>query len=73
MYTDFLRSVPHSRHGRTLDAYTDFLNRQLEVAVAVPGGRAFSDFAARLLAAQQGVIQGEVSPAAAVDAVGGPE
>lgn len=52
--------------------YTDFLNRQLEVAVALPNGRAFADFAARLIDAQLGVLRGEITPQEAVEAVRGP-
>jgi ABC-type glycerol-3-phosphate transport system substrate-binding protein len=52
--------------------YTDFLNRQLEVAVALPNGRAFADFAQRLLSAQLAVLRGESTPEDAVAAVRGP-
>jgi ABC-type glycerol-3-phosphate transport system substrate-binding protein len=53
-------------------AYTDFLSRQLEVAVALPNGRAFADFADRLLMAQQGVLGGDLTPQEAVAQVRGP-
>lgn len=53
-------------------AYTDFLNRQLEVAVALPNGRVFADFTQRVLQAQLAVLRGELSPQEAVESVRGP-
>lgn len=53
-------------------AYTEFLGRQLEVAVALPNGRAFADFAERLLAAQLGVLRGESTVEEAMGVVRGP-
>jgi ABC-type glycerol-3-phosphate transport system substrate-binding protein len=53
--------------------YYEFLNRQLDVAVAPPNGRAFADFAHRMQSAQRGVVLGEISPQEAVQIVRGPE
>lgn len=36
--------------------YTDFLQRQLDVAIAIPNGRPFADFAKRLQQAQESVL-----------------
>ena len=49
--------------------YQDFLNRQLEVAVALPNGRAFDEFSRRLQAAQSGVLSGELTADEAVKQV----
>ena len=54
-------------------ALTDFLAGQLEVASAIPNGRAFADFANRMQTAQLGVLQGELTPEDAVETVRGPE
>ncbi len=45
----------------------------MDVAVALPNGRAFADFAHRLQDAQRGVILGELTPDAAVQMVSAPE
>ncbi len=53
--------------------YYEFLSRQLDVAVALPNGRAFADFAHRVQEAQRGVVLGEITPQDAVQIVRGPE
>lgn len=53
--------------------YLDFLNRQLEVAVALPNGRAFADFAHRMQDAERGLVLGELTPEQAVQMVTGVE
>ncbi len=52
---------------------TDFLADQLSVASALPNGRAFADFADRMLSAQLGVLREELTPEEALEAVRGPE
>lgn len=46
--------------------YHTFLQRLLDVAVAVPNGPAFAEFSAQLQAAQAAVLTGELSPEEAV-------
>jgi ABC-type glycerol-3-phosphate transport system substrate-binding protein len=46
--------------------YVMFLQRFMDVAVAVPNGPAFADFSTRLQAAQIAVLTGELSPDEAV-------
>jgi ABC-type glycerol-3-phosphate transport system substrate-binding protein len=53
----------------TDDDYREFLKRQLEVAVALPNGRAFADFSRRLQIAQSGVLRGEITADEAVKQV----
>ena len=43
----------------TTGPYHDFLRQQLEIAVAIPGGRPFAEFAKHLQAAQQTVLSGQ--------------
>ncbi|GIV76198.1 MAG: maltose ABC transporter substrate-binding protein [Litorilinea sp.] len=42
--------------------YLDFLSRQLEVAVALPNGRAFAEFSRSIQSLQQAVLRGELTP-----------
>jgi len=50
-------------------AYHAFLQRLLDVAVAVPNGAAFADLSARLHVAQLAVLNGEMTPQEAVASV----
>jgi hypothetical protein len=43
------------------DGYHEFLDHQLEIAVAPPNGRAFADFARKLQDAQIALLMGELS------------
>ena len=43
------------------NAYTQFLSRQLETAVAIPNGRAFAGFSHRLQVAQLGLLKGSLT------------
>jgi ABC-type glycerol-3-phosphate transport system substrate-binding protein len=49
-----------------LNSYTEFLQRQLGIAIAVPGGSSFSEFARRLQSMQQAILRGQLSPQAAL-------
>ncbi len=42
--------------------YLDFLTRELEVAVALPNGRAFAEFSRHIQLLQQAVLRGELTP-----------
>lgn len=53
--------------------YTEFLNRQLEVALALPNGRAFANFAHRMQNAERGLVLGVLTPEQAVQMVAGTE
>jgi len=46
--------------------YTEFLQQQLAIAIAVPGGSSFSEFARRLQSMQQAILRGQLSPQAAL-------
>ena len=48
------------------NGYTEFLQRQLGIAIAVPGGSSFSEFARRLQSMQQAILRGQLSPQAAL-------
>ena len=48
------------------NGYTEFLQRQLAIAIAVPGGSSFSEFARRLQSMQQAILRGQLSPQAAL-------
>jgi ABC-type glycerol-3-phosphate transport system substrate-binding protein len=60
-YTAWLDSSP----------YAEFLQRQLDVAIAIPNGRPFADFARRLQQAQESVLLNQVTVEDAVKLVQG--
>jgi ABC-type glycerol-3-phosphate transport system substrate-binding protein len=65
-WSKFANRLPSRRSAldswRETHAYYEFLKRQLDVAVAIPNGRAFADFSRRFQAAQFLVLRNEKSP-----------
>ncbi len=59
-------SVTAFESWRTASDYYDFLRNELDLAVALPNGRRYTDFSKRLQQGYEKVLHGEMTPAEAV-------
>lgn len=66
LWSQFAHRLPTQQRAittwRSNQPYDEFIQRLLDVAVALPNGLAFADFASRLQLAQSAVLSGELTP-----------